>query len=72
MKTRIRIALLAFAALFALSACGNKGPLVLPPPPEPATVDDGGQSTTDAVDDAGDAEAGSDEAGDDPNDDGSR
>lgn len=41
MKTNLRILLLILAAALLLGACGNRGPLMLPPPSEPApTVDD--------------------------------
>lgn len=40
MKASIRALLCSLLAAAALAACGNKGDLVLPDPPEPPAKDD--------------------------------
>ncbi len=54
MNATTRIAITA-ALLATLAGCGNKGPLVLPPPIDPATVPDAAPAPTDAAPNADEA-----------------
>lgn len=69
-RTSIAPAILALATVLALSACGNKGPLVLPDPAAQDADDDGSAVTTDDAFD--DAQTPPTDAGDDPQDDDGR
>ena len=70
MKTRILIALLASFAWLALSACGNKGPLVRAPVVSPDMAQDAGLAEDDDIE--RDPESVEDSAGKDPSDDNRR
>lgn len=71
MNARFLLALLALSLSLALSACGNKGPLVLPSETDAVEVDDDGGASDDTGDavieedaDAGNAGGDGDPAGD--------